>query len=543
MKQRFISLIALFLLVCTVFTFVSCSGDTTTPSDNGDGSVTPPTSDGNDPATPGGAESTEDALFEELRKAHEATLAYNGAFTVAVSQISETKQGDRNQSSSATANVSVDVNGSKYYESTTIKYSDTSYKSIQKIFSEGSAAYMYQNHQSFKPATTPVESDEIYTKLNSANDVLTEQSNGLTKVLENFVRGLFLAESYAEITSSFSEAYDQIKNNEINIMKEDGRLEANGTLSLSPLVTIGKDAATGETVLTITSRLNVPKMMEDDDTMENYEIVMVRKIGCKNGKISSVLTNISSSCKLSRVTEEGTEVIDTSTASSNGYNFTYTFDQAGYDAIAVDLPDDPSKIKEEDSHDTNRITVHLGEDVSHKVYDIPNEGNMEAILMFVKSDVESYYSLGFDINEYSSGITVKNLYKDAAHTQKIDPATITRNELLALEEIYADYEVTEGVAIIQEVYEEKQELSKKFLITSFAIISGDSGYQDSLVQPAGETYEFDLEADPGIERRVYVNGTLVTDKTLTVESGKTYVIKYVDVTTDNSLGLSHILQV
>ena len=557
-NKTFIKVISLMLMLILCIGTVACanggagddtsddtSSETTAASTEAPGGSGSDNNDNNDDDNKKPAVNTEEALFEELRKAYEASLAYSGALTAIGVQTSEIKQGEETSTNESSMKMSVDVDNGKYFMTDDSEYDYTSYSSVTKIFSEGGAVYEYEHYEYLSTDPEKEEAldsvEDTYTKRTSIDDFMTEQIEGLATVVESFAGGLFLAESYAEATSAFSEAYNKIKTNEINYMKSEGLLEEGATITLSPVIAIGKDAATGETVITITSHLNVSKMVEYETEMDNYDVTTERKFACKDGKITSLLMSVSVSTNYVIPNEEGEEeTMSLSTKIVGSYGFEYGFDQAGYDAIAVDLPDDPSEIEEEDE-DATEITVHLGDAIALDCELYESATAQEAFNEIID---EIKYEFGWEHNgdEEVAYVTVKDFYKDAALTQKIDFENISYDELVALGDIYADYEIMDGYALVNEKYEEKQELSKKFQIAGATMIS--YGYESPYgrIVAIDEAYELDTETDRNIERKIYVNGTLTTADSLTLESGKTYEIKYVDIINDNNVGISYVIQ-
>lgn len=557
-NKTFIKVISLMLMLILCIGTVACAnggaGDDTsddTSSETTAASTEAPggsdNNDNNDDDNKKPAVNTEEALFEELRKAYEASLAYSGALTAIGVQTSEIKQGEEASTNESSMKISVDVNNGKYYMTDDSGHDDYTSSSVTKIFSEGGAVYEYEHdkYSSIDPESNEKREfeEETYTKLGSSNDFMNEQVEGLATAVESFAGGLFLAESYAEATSAFSEAYNKIKANEMSYMKEEGLLGEDVELTLSPVLSIGKDAATGEIVITITSHLNVPKMVEYETEMDNYDVTTERKLACKDGKITSLLMSVSVTTNYVISNEDGEEeTMSLGTKMVGTYGFEYGFDQAGYDAIAVDLPEDPSEIEDEDDEYAPEIIVHLGDAIA---LDCELDESATAQEAFDEIIDEIKYEFGWEPHgdeEEVAYVTVKDFYKDAALTQKIDFENISYDELVALGEIYADYEIMDGHALVNEKYEEKQELSKPFQIVGATMISYGYESDHGRIVAVNEAYELDTETERNIERKIYVNGTLTTADSLTLESGKTYTIKYVDIINDANVGISYVIQ-
>ena len=144
-NKTFIKVISLMLMLILCIGTVACAnggaGDDTsddTSSETTAASTEAPggsdNNDNNDDDNKKPAVNTEEALFEELRKAYEASLAYSGALTATGIQTSEIKQGEKVATNESSMKMSVDVNNGKYYMTDDSGHDDYTSSSVTKIF-------------------------------------------------------------------------------------------------------------------------------------------------------------------------------------------------------------------------------------------------------------------------------------------------------------------------------------------------------------------------------------------------------------------------
>ena len=134
-------------------------------------------------------------------------------------------------------------------------------------------------------------------------------------------------------------------------------------------------------------------------------------------------------------------------------------------------------------------------------------------------------------------VKVNGFYKDAALTQAIDPAAITRDELLALDAIYTDYTIRENSALVSENYESEYVYSLDYQIVMWNMFNyKEAGMKDPSLVTTAEPFRFDV----GEETKVIVNGVEVQGNSINLESGKVYIIDYVRTYGDAEADLGDI---
>lgn len=497
---------------------------------------------------------TDETRFEELRAAVEATNAYNGDLTVDFTQRYESvypnwQTGEPTTYGSTTAGrASCDSTNKVYYSTysgTDVQGTETSaYTSATKLFNQNGVSYLYENS-----ASTPADewSDyETYTQLlpRSVEENVSDLNYVLSWLTSVIVGNAFLADSYAELTSAYSTVYSEALANTIADGKadeEDPFNEAEGDLMIAtPTVTIA-DGENGEVSLTIKTVMKALNVSADGSAM-NADYTIVSSLSAKDGKISSIGLDSGYLMVSTAPAEDSAEPTVTTQSMSEAieYDIAYSFDQAGYDAIAVTLPAE-EEISVETEYYGKNITVMLG-DVANETYissyaETPSAADA---LSSIDSSLESNYTQ----DDWSTGeyvkiapLTVEGLYTDKELTKALDPSAITDEEYFALETLYAKYTFDENYFAVSTDYEEDYQLSKAYRIV---MTEGYSyGYQSSPTFYAVADFAEGYELEEGYT--AIVNGTAVTGATLTVEGGKLYNVVYTEVITDADITLEHLI--
>ncbi|MBR6680906.1 MAG: hypothetical protein IKL59_06560 [Clostridia bacterium] len=565
MKNKVIfRIISLALLVILCLGAVSCANgggadgtsDTTGASDTtaastDAGTTAGTTAETDDKGGSTGAKSDE-ALFAEVLEAYEATMAYKGALTVNATQSQNEQEGEEIYEGTATMAMSVDPEKNIYFEKEGMQSGGEyaySYESINKVFLVDGALYEYDKNYSVSGNSEPYEDETYYKNAEGASE--EEIADGLMKMIDEMIGGATKAETYADLKAAFAKVFSEIKAREIAESIEDGALKEGATITMEPEITVKKEA--GETVLTIVSKFAAEELADDSSTtIKNYVINYTRTIAAKDGKISRVVTVYDISADVTETSPEGaSETIKIASGINMAYSFAYSFDQAGYDAIAVSLPSDPTLIVDAIEDNGVNVTWHLGPMENKRTYYMESS-SMEALFREYADDLQRDFGYEWQYSTDGDGnpsetqvpfVTVKGFYKDAALTQAIDPSTITLAELNALEgNVYVDVAIKDGMAIVNDESGREEQLSIEYQIVASSMFGSRSSagiLKPSVVSVSNPLKIRDEESK--YEYKVLVNGVETEGNTITLENGKIYVIKTLRIIKDADLDMDHII--
>ena len=134
----------------------------------------------------------------------------------------------------------------------------------------------------------------------------------------------------------------------------------------------------------------------------------------------------------------------------------------------------------------------------------------------------------------------KGFYKDAEFKEKLDESA-TMEELLALDYVYVDVEIADGYAIVDFNTEEEDQTTREYKIVFAGSLYGQAhSVGGSNLRPAGKPVEFSYRATGSRDYKVLVNGVETDAESFIPESGKVYVVTYVEITKDRDLGITHV---
>ena len=221
------------------------------------------------------------------------------------------------------------------------------------------------------------------------------------------------------------------------------------------------------------------------------------------------------------------------------YDISYAFDEAGYNAMEVTLPEDPSAIEEYVSN--KEIKFVVGSSTRGYVWSDEYESVGE-ILAAGAAEIEGRYDTQYnpETEESIKLVTVKGFYKDAAMTEKIDES-MTMEGLLALDYVYADVEVAEGYALVDYTTKKDDQISRDYQIVYSGSFYGYSAEMSGMgIQQAGSPVTFSYTPEGTRDFKVLVNGVETDADSFIPESGKVYVVTYVEITQDKDLGITHV---
>ena len=525
-------ILALFIALLMVISLASCA----TPANNDESESEQKASEtekqSNDESKPaddnnkneeGKAEfipTTDDEILEYVLAALNATNDYKG--DISINTTSETTsyqaQGTEIEERKSTEGyfASFDAtNKLRYWEETSNDSNHGSSKSLNKTFVINNVLYGIEKATD----SESTEARENYFLVHdSSKDKYTISEH--TEYLENIIEmysGIMLAENFEEIKSAFDSTLPTLLADIYSI--EDATPSFTKTAK-----TEAKDGAYTIT-LGFNSSYNTPMEGMDAEMIVN----MTTELSAKDGKIVDFTMSLDMTQKVS----QGETIIQH--YSQNGVHsmdIEYSFAKAKYDALTTNLPTDA-----EDIH-TVGAPVEDYMDIKTTLY-----------VNGVKSDSVWYGDVtepqeAFDRIIAQSGINIDvatiKLYKDAEMTQEILRDTVTKADILALNEVYLDVTPTDCALVITK-FSERNEYSKpyKIIMPLFSML-GSSG-TTSAIQPARceSAGEFHLNNKHVTNEyaEIWINGVKLDPKTdtITIENGKIYVIEYVIIISENNI--------
>ena len=545
MKNKVIfRIISLALLVILCLGAVSCANgggadgtsDTTGASDTTAASTDAGTTAGTTAETDDKGDSTgaksDEELFAEILSAYEASMAYDGAMTIKATQSEVEQEGEDNDSTTAVATASFDPETLSVFVATDMVSGTRGQHVTEKVFSVDGTIYSYTGQKAMMDDSEP-QTYESFSKLGAdAKDEIIADCKDYFDAVDKMIGGVVKAESYKGLKDAFAKVYAEVKDRDIKELKEDGAITDDATVTLDNEISIKSE--NGETVLTIVSSSNISAYA--DGSAKNLKNDLTRVIACKDGKISKVYVTLGISGDI----VEDEDEMKISIQSDIAYDITYSFDKAAYDAIDTTLPSDSTQIKDVGNDTRGFVVLHFGEYIEDEEY----IGNEPASQWFNSVTSNIKYRYGFEFvmendNEVEIPyVTVKGFYKDAALTQAIDIDTITTEELRKLGDVYVDYSIKEGFAIVSEEYSSVDEYSLDYQIVVWSpFMSYMSSGNDARLVNVETPYTLDLA---GEGYRYLVNGTVVDGNSVTLESGKTYCIEQVRINTDEDVHMDDL---
>lgn len=482
-----------------------------------------------------------ESYFEEIRQAIENAKKYDGAYTFFVIQQMASVDPIRGEYNSKLDQIySVDPENGRYITAESITSNNNSYGDTEKGFLADGVYYLY--------TLSKYGEDEsaCYTKY-SAENGLPEyvQSVVLSELIPSFVGGSFLAESFSELTDTFASVYATLQANEIAKMIEAGKLADSATLTLTPDVKIVIDED-GTVIFKINSVTYISEYTSKyDEIIKNCVIDVTRSISLKDGMI--VAADIELSAHYDAKGGEGNdEIVTVGNDLSLNYDFEYKFNEEAYNSVNVSTPEDLAEVEEIRSEGVN---VYI-DGLEHFCFvdgSMTSAELLEDMAQSVSRDFGSYYDP--ETNIELPCITVKDFYADAELTEKLDPEKITVSEILALGDIYADYELLDGFAIVVESSTEKIEISREYQIVYNELFGAVMESNKGNVHDVSLPYFLNYNSEGELECKVYLNGVeidvdsgtgVIDGEFVMLEGGVAYHIDYVTVISDKDLGIDFI---
>ena len=509
MKKKWLSVVALCMCL-SMSTMAGCVGGNTDSAPESGNSQTSEQGGGNGGSSNGGNESTDggnenngggnqdeqplakEAIYEAVMQAMDATNAYKGSFTLE-GEMKDTR-------SSAIVKMSVDATNKLYFYTNayTGSYGGEEYSGMMedKMFKQADTYYLYNAY----------DEEATYYRLNAVqvDDELDNSS------MEGIAEGInFLPKQVASV-DAFNAAFAEVFADSKAAQAAEGS-EADGSCAITC-------TATGD-VYTVAMALS---MEVDMGEMGALAISMDMKMSAEDGYITEVVSKQVMSMTMGEETmEESSEM---------NYKISYTFDQAGYDAMEVTLPDNVEDKEEEGDNYYNTYCETVINGASGKDAWIGGENVQDAIASFLDND---WQYEGMNVTWYTDEACTKALTAD-----------LTEAEMDALTTLYGKATLKDDYAF---VITEKTTVCAADVTDAYKLVFStldmlDLGASKSIEAVYGA---FSVEEKAG---GVTVNGETVEftaedegRKSMTATAGETYVVKYTKTYTKAYLNIFAML--
>ncbi len=449
MKKQLLSILALILCFCTVFTFASCGKKNDNNESDSDSESLGESNDGSFDVEDGLQDVdsvTAEDIFAQMKAAYKATFEHKNAYSLSVDFVEEqtdTYSGsdtDNEKTDNKIVNkeiLTVDpATGKAAIIFTDEQYADnkktaTSTQQI-KYFNQNNKNYAYSSSKGaeiLEGETTLGNEILKYENYNSLSDY------GFAAQKDSMLLGkLFGAESHFE--NSFGRPFDAasasdlktIYTSVLNEVKaaDKARYEAEGytvkSIKANADVIFNKDNDVNIFKRTVT----VSSELQDNAGTYQKSLTVESLLKTKDGKILSFVSTTSQTAT-EKVGDTYNHQADTT--SSLSYNLTYSMNDATYNSIKTNLP--ATGVMDAPDYFESPLTLVVG-------------GNEIAITVIGEMNSENTVAdiLNGAINEIfaDSAITFDgNWYTDAACTKKFDVSSITTIEKLqAVNKLYCN---------------------------------------------------------------------------------------------------------
>ena len=326
--------------------------------------------------------------------------------------------------------------------------------------------------------------------------------------------GIKLAESFDEVKAAFESALPAIM----------ASFYTEEMANVTPTVTSEVSTKVVDGVCTFIINIKSSASATEEGSTMEMAINLCHEISAKNGK----MIDFKSTIDMAQKATMGEKVLqDYSQSFDFVLEFEYSFAKEKYDAFAVTLPDNlndiPVKGAPAEDYSDLDITLYVNGLKSFGINFDECETPQDAL-----NEIISYID--------TEKATVK-VYSDEAMTKELLADTVTKEDILALENAYLSVTPKADYALVTYSYIERNEYSKPYKIvlpTLYFLSSSSEKWTDpaSLFEAGLLGLDESYVADETCE--IWINGVKQETKTetITIEGGKTYNIEYVTVLTD-----------
>ncbi len=533
MKKKWLSVLALAMCFSMgVSMFAGCK-DKDGDKGGNSGSQSSEQSGGGNESDGGNQEEqplTKDEIYAEVMKAFETTMQYQGVLTVDAMIKSANVRPQGSSGTIMSGKVSLNPTDKLIYTQMSMEQSENELsmkmETIEKAFKEGDSYYRYEKQSSID-TEEPMAMEAYYRVTDAYLDDMFSETNlsgmlGDVEMLPTGVQSIdalnaafaeVFADSKAQVEAGTadeeSEWYQHVADGSYVILCE----EAGDVLSVT--MSMDMEVAEGDDVRTLLREL---KLVTEGGYITEYSM---KSIEGRTWYEASEDPEVTEPVEQHRLSER-----------EMSYKFAYTFDQAGYDAIATTLPAEVEDMKEEKVEGYHRYVniVINGIDMNGPSFD--GDDVQSAVASFFQGG-EGYY--------YGMNVT---WYTDEACTKPLT-VEIMEAELNALETIYGKATAEEGFALVIEKNpsEYAADVTDAYKLVMSIL---DDGYEYSYIRAAEVEDTLNFYEEKGVV--IKVNGEVVefeeSDegcKTITMEEGKTYIVEHIRIVEKASLNIFNMI--
>ena len=344
MKKQLLSILALIICLCTVFTFASCSNKNN--AENG--------SDGSDDATGNGETfdledgledvdpTTAEDIFAQMKTAYKATIDYSNAYAVSIDWVEEQTDTESGKGASATTykyvtkeKITADPAATKFSKSITNEdYEDgkitSSTKQSKKVYSEGGKNYIYSSITSDgQPASESYNTLSTYGLAAEKEAMLMSSLFGIGNHFTESFGDPFSASSASDLKTIHNTVINEVKANQKALYEAEGYTVKQ--LNAKADVIFNKNNNTNILKRTIT----IASTLQNDGGTYQKNLTIESLLKTKDGKI---LSFTSTSTQTTSENLGSGVVYETKATSSLAYNFTYSMNNNDFNAVKTSTP-------------------------------------------------------------------------------------------------------------------------------------------------------------------------------------------------------------
>ena len=395
---------------------------------------------------------------------------------------------------------------------------------LLKVFNKDNTYYCLKRN-----INNGLENDEVFTNGNfyqkHSDYVLIEVNDFYTKnILSMYLKGLHLASSLDEVknaynsvlTTSISNTKKFASINDEDLFYVDGKVDSNITLEEN------------NDIISLTIEYTL-----DLTESENEE--------CKYTYFANVKAYDSKIIELSASVEEIYDDNDKSFEEVT-YYFEYSFDQDGYNDIEnpaiIESEVISTEVPSQYDSSTYLYKKFITENITHndEYINLDNLNNIgDKLFEHLKHE---YYDAG----------NIIGVYKDKEHTQLINNANFTLEDLMNITNIYADVVVKPEYAVTRARYTYIDLLSKDFKIVLgdnwMNQREGSSTMSTCYLLSKKSTLDIYMEKHlkPNEDYFIKVNGNEFENDTINLKSGTEYYIEYFSNVRDSIISLDLLFE-
>ncbi|MBQ8229113.1 MAG: hypothetical protein IJZ32_00280 [Clostridia bacterium] len=447
---------------------------------------------------------TNEEIFADVKAADANSRAYEGAYTIEqknteirytieqpnmeiqpgrVKKIEMISSGDKTNRKFVEKAYEIDENGEKQ-----------PYHEAKWFQNEGKDCWYYNDYEEHTYCYEDMEAHGL-------DIVLSGMPSEALDSLVSFT----LADSFAELT----QAYQTVTENSVQALKADYPVASGAT-------SVTAEDVNGISVVRIDSQAEICK---NDQTPASYASSFF--LAAKGGRIYKIYMKTDMSWELQGVPVRECQEYE--------FVYRYDFNEGLYNSVI------PCEIEELPQTQKGMIEIEF---VYHDDFSTRAQLSLRetatAQTLFAEAESQAF--------PYGEAYTVEGWYLDEACTQRLDVEAIDAEALLEIEKLYAkDFTVADDWAVIAMRGKTENRLSKQCKIVegngfhSTALRDGNYYPRFLPVDRINYTWNIGYYADDYDE--IYFEGELTTAESVTLEGGRLYTAKFVDIYEDKDYNL------